>query len=472
MGLEVKNLKTFINEDFLLHNEYSKKLYHSYAEKMPIIDYHCHIEAADIADDIAFNNITELWLGGDHYKWRYMRSCGIDERYITGNASAYEKFEAWISALERAVGNPLYHWSHLELLRYFDYDKVLTSADVKETWDYLNKKLEEGNMTARSFVKNSMVDVICTTDDPLSDLKAHKALSADAGFETKVYPAWRPDPVLMVNEDFYPYIEKLSALTETKINSIDDLKVALAKRMDYFDQCGCRLSDHGLTYIPYVCCSEDDISKIWDKIAAHNPLTDEEMEQYATYMMLFFGSEYCKRDWAMQLHYGCSRNNNTKMYKLIGANTGYDCIAEDGGAGNLIKYLDALCEKDCLPRTILYSLNPQDNAMIDTIVGCFQDSSAISKIQHGCAWWFNDHKEGINDMLKTLSMTGNLSAFIGMLTDSRSFLSYTRHEYFRRILCEYIGKMVDDSEFPADYDLLGRIISDISYNNAKKYFGF
>lgn len=465
-------MKTFIDENFLLHNETSTELYHRYAKKMPIIDYHCHIEASDIADDIQFANITELWLGGDHYKWRYMRSCGIDERYITGDASAFEKFEAWICALERAIGNPLYHWSHLELLRYFGFDKTVSSSNVRDMWEYLNSKLEQDNMSARTFVKKSNVKHICTTDDPLSALDAHTSIANDTSFDTKVYPAWRPDSFLTVNDNFYEYIDNLSIMTKIKINSIEELKQALCIRMDYFGECGCKISDHGLTYIPYSCCDDDKANRIWNKIVQHIELTDVECDEYATYMMLFFGEEYSKRDWAMQLHFGCSRNNNKKMYNLIGANTGYDCITADGKTANLVKYLDALSQKGALPRTILYSLNPVENALIDTIIGCFQDSSAVSKIQHGCAWWFNDHKEGINDMLTTLSMNGNLSAFIGMLTDSRSFLSYTRHEYFRRLLCEYIGNMVVSREVANDIELLGSIVTDISYNNAIKYFGF
>ena len=467
-------MKPFMNEDFLLSTNTARKLFHEYAETMPIIDYHCHIDPKEIAEDIHFENITKLWLGGDHYKWRFMRSCGIDEKYITGNASDHDKFIAWSKCLGKAIGNPLYHWSHLELRRYFNYNGTLNENTAEEVWDLCNKKLSEPNMSAKNIIKMSNVKVVCTTDDPVSSLEWHKMIAADNNFDVKVLPAWRPDKAMNIEKtEFVQYVNDLSKICNTKISSFADLKSALSERMNFFEKNGCKVSDHGLDYVMFVPSSdENEIENIFSKKLNGTLLTVMEELKYKTAFMIFMGKECTKRNWVMQLHYGCKRNNNTVMFNKIGADTGYDCINDNTPSAELADFLNALNNEGNLPKTILYSLNPSDNTAIDTIIGCFQDSSAYGKIQHGSAWWFNDNKIGMQNQLLSLASLGNLSGFVGMLTDSRSFLSYTRHEYFRRILCDLIGTLVENGEYPEDYNLLGQIICDISYNNAKNYFEF
>ena len=466
-------MKPFMDKDFLLETETAKLLYHKYAEKMPILDYHCHINPQEIAEDKKFENITQVWLGGDHYKWRLMRSNGIKECYITGDASDYEKFQKWAETLQRAIGNPLYHWSHLELQRYFGYYGVLNGETAEEVWNFCNAKLRESNMSARSFICKSNVTLLCTTDDPVDDLKWHKILREDESFKVQVLPAWRPDLVIKIEKSgFAQYVKKLGDAAEIEIKTFTDLKKALVKRMEFFHEMGCLVSDHGLDYVMYAPVSEDDIETIFEKAILGQSISKKEEKQYKTAMMVFLGRQYYRLGWAMQLHYGVKRDNDVKRFLKLGADTGFDCINTYAPSTELVDFLNALSETDELPKTVIYSLNPNDNAAIGSIIGCFQDSSIAGKIQQGSAWWFNDHKKGMIEQMTSLANLGLLSNFIGMLTDSRSFLSYTRHEYFRRILCNLLGNWVENGEYPSDEKVLGRIVEDIVYKNAVRYFNF
>lgn len=462
-----------MDENFLLSTETAQRLFHSYAETMPVLDYHCHISPEEIATDRRFENITQVWLGGDHYKWRFMRSCGVDEAYITGNASDRDKFFKWAEVLGKAIGNPLYHWSHLELQRYFDYHKPLNQNTASEVWELCNKKLAEKDMSARGLIRKSNVTLICTTDDPIDSLCYHKAIAEDQSFSVQVLPAWRPDRSIAIEKpDFAAYMEQLSSVSHIGINSFPALCKALKVRLDFFDSMGCVVSDHGLDYVMYAPATEQQADMILKKRLSGAALSQEEILRFKTMLLLFLGREYARRGWVMQLHYGVKRNNNTRLFQAIGADTGYDCIGDQAPAGELADFLNALECTDELPKTILYSLSPNDNAAIETIMGCFQNSQAVSKLQHGSAWWFNDHRPGMEAHLRSLASLGNLSGFVGMLTDSRSFLSYTRHEYFRRILCEYIGTLVENGEFADDEQILSDLVKDISYRNAVAYFGF
>ncbi len=466
-------MKAFMDKDFLLETDTAKKLYHDYAETTPILDYHCHINPREIAMNRQFDNITQVWLGGDHYKWRFMRSCGVDEKYITGDASDYEKFCKWAECLGKAIGNPLYHWSHLELRRYFGYTGVLSKKTADEVWNLCNAKLKDPSMSVRNLIKQSNVTLICTTDDPIDSLEWHKAIAEDDSFDVQVLPAWRPDKAMNIEKpDFAAYVAKLAAAAGTTITNFVELKGALTNRMEFFASMGCNVSDHGLEYVMYAPASEEEVAGIFAKRLRSEVLTKDEETKYKTAFMVFMGRECHRLNWTMQLHYGCKRDNNKLMYEKLGPDTGYDCINNYAPSAQMADFLNALNVTDQLPRTILYSLNPNDNQAIGTILGCFQDSTAVAKIQQGSAWWFNDHKTGMIDQMISLANLGNLSGFVGMLTDSRSFLSYTRHEYFRRILCNLIGNWVENGEFPEDYDILEEIVKGISYYNAVRYFGF
>lgn len=466
-------MKEFMNDNFLLDSPVAVKLFHEYSKDLPIIDYHCHINPKEIAEDRSFKNITEVWLGGDHYKWRFMRSCGVEEKYITGDASDEEKFIKWAECLGKAIGNPLYHWSHLELKRYFGFDKPLSKKTAKEAWDKCNEILNRPDMSARNIILKSNVKVVCTTDDPIDTLEYHKAIANDNSFDVKVLPAWRPDKAMNLEKaDFADYISKLSKVSNVSINSFADLIEALRVRMDYFAKNGCLISDHGLEYVMYNPANVDTIEDIFKKRMNGESISRLEELQYKTAFMIAMGKEYHRLNWVMQLHYGCKRDNNTARFKALGVDTGFDAINDNTSSYELADFLNALEETGDLPKTILYSLDPNDNASIGTLLGCFQDSSAVAKIQQGSAWWFNDHKIGMINQMQSLASLGNLSGFVGMLTDSRSFLSYTRHEYFRRIMCNYIGGLVENGEFPEDYDILKEIVQDISYYNANRYFGF
>ncbi len=466
-------MKPFLNENFLLSTETAIRLYHEYAKNAPIVDYHCHIDAAEIAQDVRFENLTQLWLGGDHYKWRYMRSCGVDEYYITGDASDKEKFMKWAGVLEFAIGHPLYHWSHLELQRYFGIEKPLNHSTAEEIWNTANTKLASESMSARNIIRNSGVTLLCTTDDPVDALNYHDEIANDKSFDVKVLPAFRPDNAMNIEKEGYlSYLKQLEDVCGYKITSFDILKQAIRDRIKYFHTHGCVLADHGLDCMIFHPADDTEIERIFTmRLEGQMPDFDE-TNHFHTAFLLFVHREYVKYNWTSQLHFGCKRDNNRKMFERIGANTGFDCIRNNTPSGAVADFLDALNYTDELPRTILYSLDPNDNAMLGTLIGCFQDSTAVSKIQHGSAWWFNDHRIGMQNQLSNLASAGNLSGFVGMLTDSRSFVSYTRHEYFRRILCDYIGTLVENGEFPADFTTLGNIVKNISYNNAVRYFGF
>lgn len=466
-------MNTFMNKDFLLETETAKNLFHTYAEVTPILDYHCHINPQEIAEDKQFDNITQVWLGGDHYKWRLMRSAGVDEKYITGDASDKEKFFKWAEVLGNAIGNPLFHWSHLELQRYFGYMGVLNQDTAEEVWNLCNEKLQKPSMSVRSLIMQSNVTLICTTDDPIDTLEWHQKIADDQSFEVKVLPAWRPDKAMNIEKpDYLDYITKLANVSGIQINSFKTLMDALSNRMDFFASMGCNVSDHALEYVMYAPATEAEVEAIFAKRASGSAVTREEELMFKTAFMIAVGRQYSKRNWIMQLHYGCKRNNNTPIFNRMGPDTGYDCISNYAPSAQMADFLDALNRTDELPKTILYSLNPNDNEAIDSILGCFQDSTAVSKIQHGSAWWFNDNKSGMEEQLRSLGNLGYLAGFVGMLTDSRSFVSYPRHEYFRRILCNFLGNLVENGEYPADMKALGKIVKNISYYNAVMYFGF
>lgn len=466
-------MKPFMDKDFLLSNETAKTLYHDYAAKMPIIDYHCHINPQEIAEDRSFDTITQVWLGGDHYKWRQMRSNGIDEKYVTGDSTDFEKFEKWAQTLQKAIGNPLYHWSHLELQKYFDYHKPLKAENAKEVFDLCNEKLHDKDMSVRNIIKKSNVEVICTTDDPIDSLEWHKKIAEDSSFDVKVFPAWRPDKAMNIEKpDYLDYLAKLENVSGVKISNFESLKEALKVRLAFFNSMGCKVSDHALNYVMYKPATEAEIEEIFAKRLAGGSLTELEELQFKTAFMVFVGKEYNKLGWVMQLHYGTKRDNNVFRFNQLGPDTGFDCINTESSSAEMANFLNALNSTDELPKTIIYSLNPTDNAAIGTVIGCFQDSTCVGKVQQGSAWWFNDHKVGMTEQMTSLANLGLLANFNGMLTDSRSFLSYTRHEYFRRILCDLIGTWVENGEYPNDIEFLGQMVQDISYYNTKRYFGF
>ena len=466
-------MRAFMDKDFLLETETAKKLFHGYAKNMPIIDYHCHISPKEIAQDIHFDNITQVWLGGDHYKWRLMRSNGVEEYYITGDAPDREKFQKWAESLERAIGNPLYHWSHLELRRYFGYEGVLNGETAGEVWQLCNEKLRQPEMSARNLIIQSKVTHLCTTDDPADTLEWHKIIRDDQSFPVQVLPAWRPEAAMKIGSmDFVNDMKRLGNAAGVEINSFRTLKEALKIRLAFFEEMGCRASDHSLDYAMYVPASEEEVEQIFAKALNGEAISYEDGLKYKTAFLLFIGKEYKRLGWAMQLHYGVKRDNNQKLYRSFGPDAGVDCIDNHTPSAQLADLLNALDCEDALPKTILYSLNPIDNAAIGSIIGCFQNSECRAKIQQGSAWWFNDNKQGMIDQMTSLANLGVLGNFIGMLTDSRSFISYPRHEYFRRILCNLIGGWVENGEYPDDEKRLGALVQDICYNNTKKYFEF
>ena len=471
-NLRRRLMKKFMDEDFLLTTETAKNLYHNYAEKLPIIDYHCHLSPQEIYEDVRYENITQVWLGADHYKWRQMRSNGVEEKYITGDASDREKFQKWAETLEKAIGNPLYHWSHLELKKYFGYEGHLCGDTAQEVWDLTSEKLKQDNMSARGLILQSNVDTICTTDDPIDSLEWHRKIKED-GFEVKVLPAWRPDKAMNIEKaDFAQYIAKLAQVSGVEIKDFDSLIEALKNRMDFFAENGCTVSDHGLEYVMYESYEPAEVNEIVKTRLSDGVLTKTEERKYKTAFMTALGREYAKKNWVMQLHYGVQRDLNKKVFNALGPDAGIDAINTYSSSIEMGQYLNALAIDDSLPKTIIYSLNPADNAAIGTVIGCFQDSSAVGKIQHGAAWWFNDHKTGMMEQMTSLANLGLLGNFVGMLTDSRSFLSYTRHEYFRRIMCELIGGWVENGEYPDDEKALKQIVEGISYYNCKTYFCF
>lgn len=465
-------MEQFVTENFLLTTSTARKLYHDYAAQMPIYDYHCHIDPKEIYEDRRFKNIAQVWLGGDHYKWRLMRSNGVEEKYITGDASDREKFQKFAETLPRAIGNPLYHWCHLELKNYFGYNGVLNGVTAQEVWELAEEKLKnDPNLSARGLILSSKVAMVGTTDDPCSDLYWHEKIAADESFPVKVCPSFRPDPALNIHKaGFTDYVDKLSEASGVSINSVEDMRRALSQRIEFFNLRGCRASDHGLDYVMFRPVSDEEANVVFRKVMAKAPISREEAEGWQTALLLHCAREYHRVGWAMQLHFSCVRNPNSRMFQALGPDTGYDCMAATDSCAATYALMDALEKDGKLPKTILYSLNPADNEWLDTLIGAFQGPELPGKIQHGAAWWFNDHKTGITEQLTSLANLSVLGNFIGMLTDSRSFLSYARHEYFRRILCDLLGKWVDNGEYPADYETLGALVQDICANNAKRHF--
>lgn len=464
-------MRKFLDKDFLLQTETAEHLYHNYAANMPIIDYHCHVSPKEIFENKRFKNIYEVWLSGDHYKWRMMRSNGVDEYYITGDAPQREKFQKFAEALPKAIGNPMYHWCHLELKKYFGFDGILNGDTADEVWRLAEEKLQDPSLHVRGIIAQSNVSFIGTTDDPVDTLEWHQKLKADESFAVVVAPTFRPDKALNIEkEGWNAYIQTLSAASGIPISSVGSLKEALQKRMAHFDACGCKASDHGLDYVFYQPQSPDEVEEIMKKALAGQTLSMAEAEAFKTNLLVFCAEEYAKRGWVMQLHYNCLRNPNSKMFRLLGPDTGFDCIGPRPSSQTLPKLLDALYCKDALPKTVIYSLDDADNAFIDSIIGAFQGPETAGKLQHGSAWWFNDNKTGMEQQLISLANLSLLGNFIGMLTDSRSFLSYTRHEYFRRILCNLVGNWVENGEYPNSEKDLEQIITDICYYNAKRYF--
>nr|WP_317279908.1 glucuronate isomerase [uncultured Fusobacterium sp.] len=463
-------MREFMCDDFLLMTDTAKTLYHNYAKNMPIYDFHCHLNPKEIYENKKYKNITEVWLGGDHYKWRAMRSNGVDERYITGDAEDKEKFMKWAETIDECYGNPLFHWTHLELKRFFGIDLVLSKETAEEVWNLTNEKLATDKFTARELIKMSNVKTLCTTDDPIDSLEYHIALKEDKSFDVVVNPAFRPDKGIRIEKDeFIPWFNRLEEIYGEKIDSIDKYTSALESRIEFFHQVGCRISDHALDPVVFERGTKEEVNAILLKKLAGEELTEKEVKQFKTYVMIFLGKEYSKRKWVMQIHVGCIRNNSTRMFNKLGADTGYDAIDDELFLRALSKLLDTLDTTDELPKTIIYNLNPRDNEAIGTLIGCFQDGKTPGKIQFGSGWWFLDQKDGMTRQMTALANLGLLSRFVGMLTDSRSFLSYTRHEYFRRILCNLLGDWVERGELPNNIERLGKMVENICYNNVNNY---
>lgn len=464
-------MKPFMDETFLLDNDTAYTLYHRYARDVPIFDYHCHLNPDDIAENKAYQNITELWLEGDHYKWRAMRWNGVEEQYITGDADDYDKFLKWAETLENCIGNPLYHWSHLELKRYFNIDEPLCKQNAAEVWETCNRQIRSPEFTAQNIIKRSNVRVICTTDDPLDQLEAHRRLKADRAFSVTVLPTFRPDRILQIDrKGWKEYVVQLETTCNCTITSFDDLVACLTARIDYFHKLGARISDHSLEPVVYEESSKRELGHIVNRALAGKNLTKKEVRQYQTALLIALGRQYAEKGWVMQFHIGALRDTNTRLYRAVGGNAGCDSMGDDNIARPLARLLDALDRTDHLPKTILYALHPKDCDTLATVAGNFQGGGVPGKVQLGAAWWFNDQKEGICRQLTTLANQGVLSTFVGMLTDSRSLLSYTRHEYFRRILCNVIGTWVENGEYPRDVEKLGEIVRNVSYDNAVAYF--
>ncbi len=462
-----------MDEDFLLETETARNLFHNYAENLPILDYHCHISPQEIAQDRRFDNIAQLWLGEDHYKWRAMRANGIEEKYITGDAPDREKFQKWAETLEKAIGNPIYHWSHLELQRYFDYHGILNGETAENVWTLCNEKLRREDMSARNLIRKSGVSLICTTDDPTDSLKWHDDVAADDSFKVRLLPTWRPDRAMNLEKADYPeYVQMLSKVSGVGIRTFADLERALKVRMEYFAERGCVAADHSLEYVMYAPASPEAIEEIFAKRLKGETISRQEELEFKTAFMQAEGRFCHSFEWVMQLHFGVKRDNNLKIFKALGADAGADCIGNYVPSSEIADFLNSLAERDQLPKTILYNLNPADNAAVGTVIGCFQGPETAGKIQQGAAWWFCDSRQGMTDQMISLANQGLLGNFIGMLTDSRSFLSYPRHEYFRRILCNLIGGWVENGEYPNDEKALKELICGICCDNALRYFGF
>ena len=475
-------MKAFMDKDFLLETETAKHLFHGYSEPMPLVDYHCHISPREIYEDRRFNNLTEIWLGGknpdgsyfgDHYKWRVMRSNGVPEEYITGDKSDYERYLKFVESLEMAIGNPMYHWCNLEMRMFFGFEKPLTMETAEEAWNFCNDKLQnDPNLTVRGIIEKSNVAMIGTTDDPVDTLEWHSRIKADESIRVTVCPSFRPDKAINIQkEGFSDYIGRLAqSVGRESLGTYREVIDALILRLEYFKTMGCRASDHGLDYIPFRPASGEEVDLIFQKAMAGGSVTVEEAEKYQTAVLLALGKAYHRLGIAMQIHYSCYRNANERMYRRLGPDTGFDMIAQNTCGTDIARFLSALDESGELPKTILYSLNPADNAQLGSMLGCFQSDEVPGKIQHGSAWWFNDTKSGMEEQMKSLANLGLLGNFVGMLTDSRSFLSYARHDYFRRIFCNLVGDWVENGEYPNDEAALKRIVEGVSYKNAARYF--
>ncbi|MFT4072137.1 MAG: glucuronate isomerase [Dysgonamonadaceae bacterium] len=468
-------MKAFLDKDFILETETAKELYHEHAAKLPIIDYHCHLNPKLVAENYQFDNLSEIWLAGDHYKWRAMRTNGVDERYCTGkDTSDWEKFEKWAETVPYTMRNPLYHWTHLELKTAFGVEKLLNPATAREIFDLCTEKLRTPEFSARGLMKHYKVETVCTTDDPVDSLEYHLALKKE-GFEIKVLPTWRPDKAMAVEvaADFRTYIEKLSEVSGVTINKFEDLIAALRNRHEFFASVGCRLSDHGIEEFYAEDYTQREIDAIFNKVYGGAALSITEIIKFKSAMLVEFAILDWEKGWTQQFHYGAIRNNNTRLFKQLGLDTGFDSIGDFTVAKNMAKFFDRLDTNNKLAKTIIYNLNPRDNDMLATMIGNFQDGSVAGKIQFGSGWWFLDQKTGMEAQMNSLSNLGLLSRFVGMLTDSRSFLSYPRHEYFRRILCNLIGNDVEKGLLPAsELPFLGQLVENVSYNNANNFFKF
>ncbi len=464
----------FIHDDFLLETEQARRLYHEHAAPQPIIDYHCHLPPHEIAEDKRWPDITSIWLGGDHYKWRAMRACGIEERFITGNATPWEKFEKFASIAPKLLRNPLYHWSQLELARYFEIDDLLSPATARNIYDRCNEKLAQPEFSARALMKRFNVEVVCTTDDPADALEYHRAIAADSNFPIQVRPTWRPDKALAVEQPgvLADWLTSLEDVTVSRISTLDDLLNALQTRHNFFAENGCRLSDRGVNTVWAEDCTRAEAAAIFIKARYGQAANPAEAARYKSFMLHELAVMDAAKGWTMQIHYGAQRNNNTRMMLRLGPDSGFDSIGDLPIAASLAKHFDRLDTAGSLPKTILYNLNPRDNAVIATMTGNFQDGITAGKLQFGTGWWFMDQWDGMTRQIETLSQIGILSQFVGMLTDSRSFLSYTRHEYFRRLLCNILGRDMQRGLIPDDEELVGKLVRDICYNNARRYFGF
>jgi glucuronate isomerase len=466
-------MKKFLDENFLLETPTAVKLYHDYAKQMPIIDYHCHLSPEQIANNHQFENITQAWLYGDHYKWRAMRTNGVDESYVTGNKNDFEKFEAWAKTVPYTLRNPLYHWTHLELQRYFDIHEILNVNSAKSIYDNASMKISRPEYSVRGLLEKMNVKVVCTTDDPLDDLKFHQSFKKE-NTTLKMYPAWRPDAAMNVasKDKFNAYIEKLNTVNGSAVNNFSDYLDALKKRHDYFAAHGCTLSDHGLEEIYADDYTDDEITNTFAKIRSGKDLELTEIRKFKSAMLYHFAIWDAEKGWVQQFHLGALRNNNSRMLSQLGPDTGWDSIGDFSQAKALSAFFDRLDKENKLAKTIIYNLNPSDNELMATMIGNFNDGSVPGKIQFGSGWWFLDQKDGMTRQLNALSNMGLLSKFVGMLTDSRSFLSFPRHEYFRRLLCNLFGTEIENGELPNDIEWIGKVIQDICYNNAKEYFGW
>jgi glucuronate isomerase len=460
----------FIDETFLLQNRTARRLYQQFAAAEPILDFHCHLSPADIAANRQFKNLFEIWLEGDHYKWRAMRSNGVAERFCTGTAEPFAKFQAWAATVPHTLRNPLYHWTHLELKRYFGIDELLDEESAARIWKKANEQLATPRLTTHGILKQFHVTAVCTTDDPTDDLRHHEAI-ARSGLATRIFPTFRPDKSMAVRQtaQFPQWVEKLAEASNTDIRDFSSFLDALKSRVEHFHAHGCRLADHGLDRCYAEECSPKVAGSIFSKARRGNAVSPEEHAQFQTFMLLFLGRLYSSHHWTQQFHLGALRNNNTRLMRRLGPDTGFDSIGDAPQAAGLAAFLDLLDREDALPKTILYNANPADNYVFATMLGNFQDGSVAGKIQHGPGWWFLDQKEAIEWQLNALSNLGLLSRFVGMVTDSRSFMSYPRHEYFRRVLCNLVGRDVENGEVPDDDALLGALIRNICYGNARNY---